>query len=77
MSKMSEFAAELFETIFEFQRNSEFMETLLKDPDNISVDDAKDLFDMMKQFNECCDKIKSRKVITFILNGGNNNGNND
>ena len=77
MSKMSEFAAELFDTIIEFQRNSEFMELYLKDPDNISIEDSKDLFDMMKQFNESCDRIKSRKVITFILNGGNDNGNND
>lgn len=74
---MSEILVELFETVNEFQHNCEFITTYIQDPDNISIDDAMDLFNMMKQFNKCCDKIKSRKVITFILNGGNNNGKND
>lgn len=74
---MSDLLIELLETLNDFQNNSEFMLSIMKDPNNFNIEDISDILKFMKQFNECCDKIKARKVITFIVNGGNNNGNND
>lgn len=71
---MSDLLIEMLDTLSAFQHNAEFMMNIMSDPNNLNTEDVSDILKFMKQFNDCCDKIKARKVITFIVNGGDNNG---